>query len=176
MGIKKLLALSTLVFFVIFLSQMCFAASEVNVDVNVEIADAPPRIRSVEAKPDLAYIDSEIICETDIYDENITLMKLEYEWHVNNNLAESRGILLETGLQVGDEVECKVIAIDIFGHSSEKTSKSIAIQPRGFMQATGYAVRNINSQAKDRLATAGAIMLVAAMVFLGFSVKRHNKS
>lgn len=178
MTIKKLLVLSIFIYLVIFLCQASLADNKAY--VYVKIADAPPRILGIAVKPDIAYADSEISCEADIWDENLSLLKTSYEWRINDNAVYNgeNGKYLHAILQPGDIVTCKITAIDIFEHVSEAISNARKIQPSqpsNFLQATGYAVRDAINTPKNQ-GTAGIFLLSILLIALGFRrFKRFNK-
>lgn len=169
MGIKELLVLSIFICFIALFSNTAIAGNEGY--VNIAIADAPPRILSIAVKPEIAYTGSEVSCEAEVYDENLSLLRLEYEWHVNGKLESGSEKQFRAAVQAGDEIECKVFAIDLYGKGSQAESEGIKIQPKGILQATGYAISNINNK-PEAGRNLGGITALAVILGAGFGVKR----
>lgn len=165
MSIKELSVLSIFICSIFLFSNGALAGNEGY--VNIAIADAPPRILSIAVNPEIAYIDSEISCEADVYDENLSLLRLEYEWQVNGKAVSGNEKRLTETIQAGDEIECKVLAVDLYGKISEAPSEGIKIQPRGILQATGYAISNINNE-PEAGRNFGGITLIGVVLITGF--------
>ena len=108
MSIKEILVLSVFICFIALFSNSALAGNEGY--VNIAIADAPPRILGIAVKPEIAYSNSEISCEAEVYDENASSLRLEYEWHVNGKAVSGKEKKLTETIQAGDEIECKIIA------------------------------------------------------------------
>ena len=168
MSIKKLLVLGISILYAVLLSQLISAGNIAYVFVGV--ADAPPRINSLQIKPELAYSASAVSFEGDIYDANMSLLKVEYKWLVNNEvMQESEDEILHASLQPEDEIACGINAVDVYGHVSELQSSTIKILPHGFLQATGYAVRDFtdnNPEASGIASMAILFSLAIASAFL----------
>ncbi len=169
MSIKEILVLSVFICFVALFSNSALAGNEGY--VNIAIADAPPRILSIAVKPEIAYIGSEVSCEAEVYDENLSLLRLEYEWHINGKAVSGKENQLTEIVQAGDEIECRVFAIDLYGKGSQAESEGIKIQPKGILQATGYAISNINDKGEASKGLAG-ITALGVILIAGFGIKR----
>ncbi len=169
MSIKEILVLSIFICFVALFSNSALAGNEGY--VNIAIADAPPRILGIAVKPEIAYTGSEVSCEAEVYDENLSLLRLEYEWHINGKAVSGKEKQLTETIQAGDEIECKIIAVDLYGKSSEAESEGIKIQPKGILQATGYAISNINNKPEAGRNFGGITLLgVVLITGLGFFI------
>lgn len=167
MSIKKLLVLGISILYAVLLSQLISAGNTAH--VHLMIADAPPRINSLQIKPELAYSDSAVSCEADVYDDNMSLLKVEYKWLVNNEvMQESEDEILHAGLQPEDEIACKVHVVDVYGHVSELQSSAIRILPHGFLQATGYAVRDFTDRNPKASGIAGLAILFSLVIASAF--------
>lgn len=169
MSIKEILVLSIFICFIALSSNSALAGNEGY--VNIAIADASPRILSIAVKPEIAYTGSEVSCEADVYDENLSLLRLEYEWHINGKAVSGKEKQLTETIQAGDEIECKVFVIDLYGKGSQAESEGIKVQPRGILQATGYAIKNIDSISSENKGLAG-ITALAVVLTAGFGVRR----
>ncbi|MBS3090480.1 hypothetical protein J4433_01785 [Candidatus Pacearchaeota archaeon] len=167
MSIKKLLVLGISILYAVLLSQLIFAGNTAY--VYVRVADAPPRINSLQIKPELAYPDSAVLCEADIYDANMSSLQVEYEWLVNNAVVqESKDRILHASLQLGDEVSCRINAVDVYGHVSELQSSTIKILSHGFLQATGYAVMDFTDKNPKASGIAGLAILFSLVIVSAF--------
>ena len=169
MGIKELLVLSIFIFFVVLFSNSVIAGN--GGYVNIAIADAPPRILSISINPEIAYADSEIFCNIDVYDENLSLLRLEYEWKVNGKAVSGNERQLSEPIQAGDRIECRIVAVDLYGKGSQASSSIIRIQPKGILQETGYAIRNFDNTGEAGKGLAGVTALGVVLI-AGFGVKR----
>jgi hypothetical protein len=173
MIIKKLLILIIFIYFIILFTHLSFAGNKAY--IYITIIDAPPKILNIEVKPNPAYTNSEILCEANVKDENMSLLNIKYEWFVNNKLIVKNNKFLQATLKAGDVIKCKITATDVYGKVSEAISQSTMIQPHGIVEITGYVVRSAFKSSQTTKGLASAITLVGVIFILSLSVKKFNK-
>ncbi len=161
MGIKKLLVLSILIYSFALFSKPCFAGNIAYVHVMIE--DAPPRINNIFIMPEIAYPDSVLSCEA-----NISLLKVEYNW-IANSIIVGKDKYIENKFNAGDRISCEIIATDYLNHVAIANATA-NIQPKNILQATGYAISNIN--AKPQLKYGTLIMLIAIITSI-FGLRKY---
>jgi hypothetical protein len=159
--------------------------------ITLTIINENPEITNINIIPEQVYPNSEITCSVEIKDESPELVTKETAWYVNGKFITRSEAF--TDFKIGDEVGCRVVAIDIAGqHSKEEKASIIAKQPpletqllgtamniagtktntnelielqqQGLVAITGHAINN--SSYRGETGILGMLIVVLVFVFL----------
>ena len=127
----------------------------------VTIRNLPPRITSVQLKPQPVMATENLLAEVEADDPEQDEVTFEYRWIVNGEeLEDASGAVLEAGtVQRGDEVQVRVVAIDDGeneGHSVlsapvrvENSTPEIQSRPPSELESADMYVYNIVASDPD---------------------------
>lgn len=135
--------------------------------VNITILASPPSIASIMITPQEAYSDSILNCEIELRGNNLSDATLAYKWYVNDEFRGSEKQL--QGLNIGDQVVCKVDVYDSLGRGETKSASTL-IRARN-SGITGYIVNNLGDIAKTNKT---GLITIISLISIALIISRRR--